>query len=120
MRELSCIVCPLGCGLKAEIENNMIKSVEGNRCNRGAAYAEAECLNPSRALTTTVRVEGGHIPMLPVKSAAPLPKGLLFDCMKAINAVTARAPIAIGDVIVENILNTGIDIVATRAVTRID
>jgi CxxC motif-containing protein len=118
MRELTCIVCPRGCTLRVDIENNMIKSIEGNLCNRGVSYAEAECLNPSRVLTTTVRIEGGNIPMLPVKSARPLPKRLLFDCMKALNAVTARAPVSISDAVLENILDTGIDIIATRDVYK--
>lgn len=116
MKELTCVVCPLGCSLKVKIENNQVQGIEGNGCKRGIAYAEAECINPTRVLTTTVKVHSGQTPMVSVKSEKPLPKGLLFECMKVINTVVVTAPVSLGDVMVENILGTGINIVATKNV----
>lgn len=113
-RNLTCIVCPLGCSLEVSIENKEVTDVKGNGCKRGNEYAKSECTNPTRMLTSTVRVEGGHSPLVSVKSDKPLPKGLLFDSMTVINSVKLNAPVKIGDVIVNNILDTGVNIVATR------
>ena len=113
-KSLICVSCPLGCPIEVEIENGEIISVSGNTCKRGDAYARTEITNPVRSLTTSVKVENGIHPVVPVKSAGPIPKDKMFDCMKVINSVTVKAPISIGDVVIENILDLGIDIVATN------
>ncbi|QUI22691.1 DUF1667 domain-containing protein [Vallitalea pronyensis] len=114
IRKMVCIACPIGCHMKVTLENNEVVKVEGNSCKRGVVYAKAECTNPTRILTTTMRVIGGKYPLVSVKSAEPLPKGKLFECMKVINGVQLQAPMSIGDVAVKNICDTGIDIVLTR------
>lgn len=114
-RNITCTACPLGCAITVELnEDGAILSVSGNTCKRGDAYARTEVLAPTRTLTTTVRLTGGSRPVLPVKSASPLPKQMLFDCMKVLNHITVSAPVKIGDVIVPNILDSGIDIVASE------
>lgn len=117
-RNLTCIVCPLGCSLEVAIENSQVVKVEGNSCRRGIAYAESECTNPTRILTTTIRVKNGKWPLVSVKSDQPLPKGLLLDCMQIINQTQVNAPVKIGDVLVKDILGTGVNIVATRNVNK--
>jgi Uncharacterized protein with conserved CXXC pairs len=112
-RNLTCIGCPMGCAMTAEIEDGKVIRVTGNTCKRGEAYARTEIADPRRTLTTTMRTADGS--RVPVKSSAPLPKALLADCMKAIGAAEAKAPVRAGDILIENILNTGIDIVATDA-----
>lgn len=108
---LTCIVCPMGCPLTADIENGQVVKIEGQTCKRGEAYARTEITDPRRTLTTTIRTaDGGRVP---VKSSAPLPKGLLVDCMKQINAAEAKLTVKAGDVLIANIFSTGIDIVAT-------
>ena len=86
VRELTCIGCPLGCQLTVTMGNGEIK-VEGNTCPRGEAYAKKEVTNPTRIVTSTVRVEGGTIERAAVKTASDIPKGKIFDCMKEIRAV---------------------------------
>ncbi len=113
-KNLICVACPLGCPIVIEIEDGTIISVSGNTCKRGDAYARTEITNPVRSLTTSVKIEGGQHPVVPVKSSSAVPKDKMFDCMKVINSVTVKAPIKIGDVVIENILGTGIDIVATN------
>ncbi len=113
-KNLTCVACPLGCPIEVEIENGEVVSVIGNTCKRGDAYACTEITNPVRSLTTSVKVEGGVHPVVPVKSSGPIPKGKMFDCMKEINAATIKAPVKIGDVVIENILGLGVDIVATN------
>ena len=113
-KNLICVSCPLGCPIEAEIENGQVVSVKGNTCKRGEAYAKTEITNPVRSLTTSVKVEGGVHPVVPVKSSAPVPKDKMFDCMKEINSVTIKAPVSICDVVIENICGLGVDIVATN------
>lgn len=113
-KNLICVSCPLGCPIEVEIENGEVVSVTGNTCKRGDAYARAEITNPVRSLTTSVKVENGLHPVVPVKSSGPVPKDKMFDCMKEINSITVKAPVKIGDVVIENILGLGVDIVATN------
>lgn len=114
-REMVCVSCPMGCAITVEIDdNNEVISVTGNTCPRGDKYARQECTHPERMLTSTVKVEGGRLPVVPVKSASPIPKEMLFDAMKEVNKVTLKAPVTFGDVAVKDILGTGIDIVVTN------
>lgn len=115
--ELTCINCPLGCALTVASENGSVLSVTGNTCQRGEAYARAEITAPVRIVTTSVPVAGGSCPMVSVKTASAIPKDKIFDCISALKNVTATAPIAIGDVILQNVAGTGIDMVATRDVS---
>ena len=113
---LICIGCPLGCPLTVEMEGSEVKAVSGNTCPRGDAYARKEMTNPTRIVTSTVRVVGGHLAMVSVKTASDIPKGKIFDCVKALKDVEVKAPVKIGDVIVENVAGTGVNIIATKNV----
>lgn len=114
-REMVCVSCPMGCAITVELDdNNEVISVTGNTCPRGDKYARQECTHPERMLTSTVKVEGGRLPVVPVKSASPIPKEMLFDAMKEVNKVTLKAPVTFGNVAVKDVLGTGIDIVVTN------
>ena len=113
-RDLTCIVCPKGCQLKVELEGKKVISVSGYTCKRGLSYAEAECTAPMRTLTTTAPVEGGGV--VPVKTDRTVPKELLFDAMKAVNAARVPADAKLGYVVIENLLGTGANVVTTRNV----
>ena len=117
-KEMICIVCPLGCSLTVDYTQRAIQSVEGNQCKLGREYAEKEILNPERTLTTTVRVKHGHLSLVSVKSNKPLPKERLFDAMNLLAKIEVEAPIRIGDKIVENLFNTGVDAVATKNIEK--
>jgi len=110
MKELICITCPRGCRLS--VDDNL--NVSGNFCPRGAKYAISELTNPVRVLTSTVRTSSTENPRCPVKSNLPLPKGKIFDAMELINKVVITPPVKIGDVIIKNIFDSHIDIVATK------
>ena len=115
IKNITCVTCPMGCAIKVEIsESGEILSVSGNTCKRCETYAANECTHPVRSLTSTVRVEGGAENVVPCKSAAPIPKEKIFDCMKEINSARASAPVTLGDVLIENICGTGVNIVATN------
>ena len=110
-RLLTCIVCPRGCNLSIDIQDGKVVSVCGNACPRGVKYAEDECTHPRRTVTSTVRCEGGGL--VAVKTSETIPKELVFECMKVINSLTATADVSVGDVILEDVLGTGVSIVAT-------
>ena len=113
-RELICIGCPMGCPVTVEMDEVKIVSVTGNTCPRGDAYARKEVTNPTRIVTSTVKVEGGFVEMISVKTKEDIPKEKIFDCVKALKGVTVKAPVHIGDVILADVAGTGVDVVATR------
>lgn len=117
IKEMVCVSCPIGCMLTVELnDKNEVLSVKGNTCKRGEQYAVDECTNPVRMLTTTIKVSGGALPVVPVKTSKPIPKGMMFDCMKVINNEVVDAPVRMGDVLIRNICDTGADIIATNEV----
>ncbi|CCC57744.1 DUF1667 domain-containing protein [Caloramator australicus] len=118
IKNMTCINCPLGCQLKVEVDGEI--KVSGNKCKRGEEYAKNEITNPLRIITTTVKVEGGDRPLLSVKTDKEIPKSKIFDIMKEINKVKINAPVEIGDIIIENVLGTGANIVATSKIQRAD
>ena len=115
-RELICIGCPMGCPLVVELDGAEIVSVSGYTCKRGDVYARKEVTNPTRIVTSTVKVEGGSADMVSVKTAEDIPKGKIFECVKALKGVTVKAPVHIGDVILSDVAGTGVNIVATKQV----
>lgn len=119
-KNLTCIGCPLGCQIMVELENGEVVSVSGNTCKRGDDYARKEVTRPTRIVTSTVKVSGGNAPTVSVKTKSDIPKDKIFDCAKALKEVMVQAPIAIGDVLIENVAGTGVDIVATKAVEAVN
>ena len=111
-KELICISCPLGCHLTVDVDN---KTVTGNTCKGGEVYGLNEVINPVRVITSTVKIEGARLPVLPVKTNGAIPKSLNFEAIKVINDVICKAPIKVGDIIIKDILGTGVDVVASRS-----
>ena len=111
-RELTCIICPVGCTLSTEITEDKTIVVNGNKCPRGKAYAQAELTAPVRTVTSTVRSNDGK--MIPVKTDRPIPKEKVKEAMKKINFVRQVLPISIGDVIIKDVF--GSNVVATANV----
>ncbi len=119
-KELICINCPLGCPLTVELgEDGSIVNVSGNTCPRGKTYAEKELTAPTRIVTSIVRVSGSISGAATVscKTRSDIPKGKIFEIAAALKEVCATAPVAIGDVLLANVADTGVDIVATRNVS---
>lgn len=115
-RELICINCPLGCALTVSMEGGQVLKVEGNTCPKGKAYGEKEVTNPTRIVTSSIRVIGGRAPVVSVKTASDIPKGKIAECSRALKNVQIAAPVKIGDVVFKNICGTGVDMIATRNV----
>ena len=114
-RELTCIRCPIGCQLVVETNEDTI-AVTGNSCPRGVDYGTKEVTNPTRIVTSSVKVFGGKLPLVSVKTANDIPKEKIFDVMAEIRKCTVYAPIHTGDIVMHNVAGTGTDIIATKTV----
>ena len=110
-RDMTCIICPRGCALKVEINGDNI-TVTGNSCPKGRQYAVDECTNPTRTVTSSVRVENREDTMVSVKTASPVPKDKILEVMRLIRAKSVCAPVGIGDIIIKDVFGT--NIVATK------
>jgi len=110
---LICITCPMGCSLAVVHEGETVTSVTGNHCKRGRGYARAELSDPRRMVATTVRARGGRRPLLPVYTAAPFPKGRIFDLLAALRGVEVAAPVRADQPVLPDALGTGIDVLAS-------
>ena len=112
MKELTCIVCPRGCRLKVDDEMN----VTGNACPRGKIYAINELTNPTRTITSSIRVTNRPYTLVSVKTSNPIPKGKMFEVMQEIDKLSIEAPIKIGQIVKKNILGLDSDIIITKVV----
>ncbi|MFX0000557.1 MAG: DUF1667 domain-containing protein [Candidatus Hodarchaeota archaeon] len=112
-KDIRCIICPTGCLVHVENVNGEL-IIQGHSCTRGEEYAREEFVSPRRILTTTMRVENGFLPLIPVRSDKPIPKDKLEDSLKEIARVEIKAPIKMGDILIENILELNINIIASR------
>ncbi|MDD3172894.1 MAG: DUF1667 domain-containing protein [Herbinix sp.] len=113
-KELICIRCPIGCMLNVELENGEVKKVKGNSCPRGEQYALKEVTNPTRIVTSTVKVTNGNHPVVSVKTSSDIPKDKIKDCIAVIKDIKIAAPVNIGEVIVKNAVGTDSNIIATK------
>ncbi len=109
-----CINCPLSCSLELTEENGEVLEVTGNDCKVGARYAEEEFRDPRRVVTTTVTVTDGTLPLLPVRTEKAIPKRLVAEAVKALADVVVEAPVRRGQVVYPDIMDTGVDVIASR------
>jgi CxxC motif-containing protein len=116
--EFLCINCPIGCTLELSEDDGEILEIAGAECKVGEKYAEEEFRNPRRRVSTTVRVSGGTLPLLPVVSESPIPKKKVGDAVKILAEVVVEAPVADGQVIYPDILGTGVDVVSSRKLDK--
>ena len=120
---LTCIICPMGCFMEVETEKDsygqiIVHNVKDNGCKRGEQYASKELQNPTRTLTSTIKVIDGTLSVLPVKTEQEVPKNKLLQCMEVVRRVSCNAPIKRGDVVIYDILGTGVNIVACSDVSK--
>lgn len=117
-KDIRCIICPTGCLVHVENINGEL-IIEGHSCKRGEVYARDEFIAPKRILTTTMRVENGFLPLIPVRSDKPIPKDKLVETLKEIAKIQFSAPIKMGDVLIENVLELNFNIIASRDLIQI-
>ena len=114
-RELTCIGCPMGCSVTVTLDGSEIKDISGYTCPRGKSYAENEVTNPTRTVTSTIRVVGGRSERVACKTSSDIPKDRIFDVMREINAAEVQAPVVIGEILIRDVAGTGADVIATAS-----
>ncbi|HBM14841.1 MAG TPA: NAD(FAD)-dependent dehydrogenase [Lentisphaeria bacterium] len=118
-KSIICISCPLGCNLSVEHDDKVIISVSGNACKRGPVYAQKEVFSPERVVTSTIKIEGAKIPLLPVRTDKSVSKDKMFEVMKEIFKLKVKAPAKRGDIICQDICKSGANLIATRTLDKI-
>jgi CxxC motif-containing protein len=116
-KELICIACPIGCHLTVDIDKDY--HVTGNNCPKGISYGKKELTNPTRPVTSTVIINGGLLPRIPVKTSGEIPKLKIFEVMKEINQAMLTAPVSMGDIVIKNVLGLNVDIITTRSMKKV-
>ena len=119
-KEITCIVCPIGCKILVRTDGTRLEVLKGNKCKKGLEYARNEALDPRRMLTTSVLVKNGDWPLVSVKSSQPIPKEKLFLVLQEIKTAKVESPVKSGQVILRNVADTGIDIIATKKVKNVE
>lgn len=117
--KMICVSCPKGCTLTVTTDGKTVVKVSDASCKRGEDYAHQEITDPRRMVASTVKVKNGTHPLVPVYTAAPVPKPLIFDILAEIRKTELKAPVKTEQVVIENVLNTGINIIASRDMPRI-
>ena len=120
VEEIICVSCPKGCRIKVESKDDEIIDISGFGCKEGKRYAREEFKNPTRILPTTVKVKGGEFPLVSVKTKKGIPKDKLLKAMEVIAKIEVKAPVEIGDIILDDILDTGVELVATRNIKKVE
>jgi CxxC motif-containing protein len=121
-KELICVICPNGCQLEADIEENhriFVKEIRGHLCEKGPEWAEQELVNPMRTIASNIIIEQGDFPLVSVRTDSPIPLKKIFDVMKEIKAIRLEAPVKTGDILIENVSGLPCNIIATRNVQRL-
>ena len=108
-----CVGCPMGCLVTLTISNREVMAIEGNKCKQGEKYVLEEYYNPVRILTTTVLTQGSSQPLLPVRTAKPIPKAKMMSAVRTLAKVRVKPPIKIGEVVVAKPAGIGADVVAS-------
>lgn len=115
VKKIICINCPMGCRLQVTTGVQGELQVEGNQCSRGRAYALKELTTPTRVLTTTIKLKNGLYRRLPVRTVDGIPKEKLTLAMAVLNRIEVEAPVQAGDIIINNLLGTNVDVIASRS-----
>lgn len=117
-KEITCIVCPIGCKILVKTDGKHFEILDGNKCKQGVEYVRSEALDPRRMLTSSVLVKNGEWPLVSVKSSRPIPKAQVFSVLKEIKLTTLDAPVDLGQLVIKNVASTGIDIITTKSVKK--
>lgn len=116
--EITCIVCPIGCKILVKSDGKKVDVLSGYKCKKGIDYALYETIDPRRILTFSVLVKNGEWPLVSVKSSKVVPKDKIFDVLVEVKKTIIKAPVKLGDIVIQNVLDTNIDILATKTVKK--
>lgn len=116
LKRYTCIICPNGCEIEAETEQEEILSISGAACKKGEEYVRQELTDPKRNIASSVLVENGELPLVSVRLSSPIPKARIFDVMEEIKKLKLKAPVSAGQTVIHNVLGLGTDVIATKSV----
>jgi len=114
IKKITCIDCPVGCQMEVDVEGGHMIKLTGNKCEKGEHYAQQEIENPMRILSSTVLTKGLNIKLVPVKTDQPIPKSKIFAALEETKKVKLEKPVKVGEVIIKDLLNLGVNLIATR------
>lgn len=120
LKKFTCIICPNSCDIEAEVNGKLIIDISGNMCPKGKEYVENEIENPLRNFATSVFVADGDAPLCSVRLTKPIPKSCIFDAVREIKKIRVSAPVKVGQILLENLLGSGADVIATRQINPIE
>lgn len=118
LKEITCIICPNGCEIEAEVEDGKVVSISGNLCKKGEDYLIQELTDPRRTIASSILVTGGTLPLASVRLTKPIPKKDIMKAMEEIRKIKREAPVKAGEVVISGILGTDSDVVITKTVGR--
>lgn len=119
LKEYTCIICPTGCDIIAEVKDGEVLSIDGAKCKRGHEYVNQELTNPYRNIASSILLEDGMLPLVSVRLSKPIPKAKIFDVMKVIKKTRLKAPVSVGQVAIPNVLGLDSDVIVTKNVEAI-
>ena len=118
-KEITCIVCPIGCKILVRTDGSSFELIGGNKCKQGIEYAKSEVLDPRRVLTSSILVENGEWPLVSVKTSKPVPKNKIIDVLSEIKKIKVKAPVKPGQILIKNVVQAGADVIATKPVKKL-
>jgi len=118
-KKITCIICPMSCIIEVDYTKKVIKKIQGYQCNKGKVYAREELYDPKRTVTSTIKVNGGALSLVSVRTTESVPKNLIFPIINELSRLNLEAPVKIGDIIIKNIQGTGVNIIATKTVDKV-
>jgi len=118
-KEITCIVCPIGCKILVKTDGSNFELIDGNKCKQGINYAKSEALDPRRVLTSSVLVQNSQWPLVSVKTSKPVSKNKIFTVLQEIKNSKVKAPVESGQIIIKNVCNTKIDVIATKRIEKL-
>lgn len=113
---LTCILCPVGCELEVRRDEVGELQIQGSQCDKGVPFAVEEVLHPKRNLATSVPVKGTKTKMVSVRLSGPVPRDMIFPILAEIARLRPLAPVRRGQILIADVLGTGVDVIATRTV----
>ena len=116
LEEYTCIICPNGCHISADVIDNNIISIDGEKCKRGYEYVEQELTDPQRNIASSVLLVDGELPLVSVRLTNPIPKNMIFEVMKEIKKISVKAPTKIGQIIIKDVLGLKSDVIITKEI----
>ena len=117
-KEITCIICPIGCKILVRSDKKNFEIIDGNKCKKGIEYARIEALDPRRMLTSSILVKNSKWPLVSVKSSRPVPKDKIFSVLNEIRKVKVSAPVNLGQILIKNVAGINIDIIATKSIEK--